>query len=272
MSLTGPQAKQIQDVLLAAFDRAELAQMVQFQLGEILDQIAGGTDLTEIVFNLVQWADRNGRLLNLIDGALAANPDNPQLQELAARGRRLASGPSRRRRPALPGSPILRRGRRRPLLRARGADRRTGRLPARPSLPGRHRRIGQRQVVPGARRALMPALPAGRALPDRTCRPKAAHWPVHIVTPTAHPLKALAASLTKGSESVTAQATLMDDMRKDAAQPGPLWSSRVDRPTRPATACCWWWTSSRNSSPSAATAMSAGLRGQPAHCRPRMAA
>ena len=38
---------------------------------------------------------------------------------------------------------------------------------------------------------------------------------VHVITPTAHPLESLAASLTRESESVTATATLMDDLQKD---------------------------------------------------------
>jgi WD40 repeat protein/energy-coupling factor transporter ATP-binding protein EcfA2 len=41
------------------------------------------------------------------------------------------------------------------------------------------------------------------------------HWQIHIITPTAHPLEALAASLTRDSESVTATTTLIDDFRKD---------------------------------------------------------
>jgi hypothetical protein len=40
-------------------------------------------------------------------------------------------------------------------------------------------------------------------------------WPIHVITPGSHPLKALAASLTLDSESVTAAATLMDDMAKE---------------------------------------------------------
>lgn len=39
---------------------------------------------------------------------------------------------------------------------------------------------------------------------------------VHVLTPTARPLESLAASLTRGSESVTATSTLMDDMQKEA--------------------------------------------------------
>ncbi|MCA1554579.1 MAG: hypothetical protein LC737_09395, partial [Chloroflexi bacterium] len=40
-------------------------------------------------------------------------------------------------------------------------------------------------------------------------------WRVHVITPTAHPLEALATEFTRDSESVTAPATLMDDLSKD---------------------------------------------------------
>ena len=39
---------------------------------------------------------------------------------------------------------------------------------------------------------------------------------VHVITPTAHPLESLAASLTRDSESVTATSTLMDDLKNDS--------------------------------------------------------
>ena len=39
--------------------------------------------------------------------------------------------------------------------------------------------------------------------------------PIHVITPTAHPLEALAASLTWKAESVTATTTLMDDLARD---------------------------------------------------------
>lgn len=38
---------------------------------------------------------------------------------------------------------------------------------------------------------------------------------IYVITPTAHPLESLAASLTRESESVTATATLMDDLKND---------------------------------------------------------
>jgi formylglycine-generating enzyme required for sulfatase activity len=40
--------------------------------------------------------------------------------------------------------------------------------------------------------------------------------PVYVITPSAHPLESLAASLTRESESVTATSTLIDDLMKDA--------------------------------------------------------
>ncbi|NTU64400.1 MAG: WD40 repeat domain-containing protein, partial [Chloroflexi bacterium] len=42
-----------------------------------------------------------------------------------------------------------------------------------------------------------------------------ANWPIHVFTPTARPLEALAASLTQEVESVTATATLADDLARD---------------------------------------------------------
>ncbi len=43
----------------------------------------------------------------------------------------------------------------------------------------------------------------------------AAQWQVKVITPSSHPLDALAICLTQGSESVTATATLIDDMLND---------------------------------------------------------
>ncbi len=43
-----------------------------------------------------------------------------------------------------------------------------------------------------------------------------ARWEIVVITPTVHPLEALAVGLTRGSESVTAAATLMDDLARDA--------------------------------------------------------
>ncbi len=51
-------------------------------------------------------------------------------------------------------------------------------------------------------------------------------WIPPIITPTARPLKALAASLMHDSESVSAQATLMDDLRHESRSLD-LFASRI---------------------------------------------
>jgi WD40 repeat protein/transcriptional regulator with XRE-family HTH domain len=44
---------------------------------------------------------------------------------------------------------------------------------------------------------------------------KSIDWQIHILTPTAHPLESLAASLTDEKQSVSAVTTLMDDLARD---------------------------------------------------------
>ena len=66
------------------------------------------------------------------------------------------------------------------------------------------------------RAGLIPALKKGQLLIDGTKPPEgSANWRVYIITPTAHPLEALATELTRDSESVSATATLMDDLFQD---------------------------------------------------------
>jgi WD40 repeat protein/class 3 adenylate cyclase len=66
------------------------------------------------------------------------------------------------------------------------------------------------------RAGLIPALKRGGILSDGlSSTDGSVAWQVHVITPTAHPLEALATELTSQSESVTAAATLMDDLAKD---------------------------------------------------------
>ncbi len=66
------------------------------------------------------------------------------------------------------------------------------------------------------RAGLLPALKKGDPLLDGTKPPKdSTEWHIHILTPTAHPLEALATELTRESESVTATATLLDDLTRE---------------------------------------------------------
>jgi hypothetical protein len=81
MKLTGPQYQQLQRALLSAFPRrADLDQMLLFQLGESLDAIVASGNLSETAFGLIQWAVARGRLGELIAGARNANPGNADLR------------------------------------------------------------------------------------------------------------------------------------------------------------------------------------------------
>ena len=79
MSLSGSQVKLLQDALISAFDEQSLTQMVRVCLDQSLAAVAGGSNLSEIVFNLIIWAERFGRTNDLITGAATQNPCNPQL-------------------------------------------------------------------------------------------------------------------------------------------------------------------------------------------------
>jgi hypothetical protein len=84
MKLDNRQFAQLQAALLHSFDRDALRMMVRLQLNENLDAVAGNDDLTTVVFDLITWAERTNRVGDLVNGALAANPANPELQQLAA--------------------------------------------------------------------------------------------------------------------------------------------------------------------------------------------
>jgi formylglycine-generating enzyme required for sulfatase activity len=218
MALTGQQIDQIQQALLDSYDRAGLQQMVRARLNVELDEVAGGNNLREIVFNLVQWADWESRVQELIDAALAGRPTNTALRALqqAATSWHLAPPegadepePYKGLDPFDEGDADLFFGR----------DRLTADLVA---YLCDHRLLavvgasgsGKSSVV---RAGVVPALRTGKHLTEGDRRPAGSEcWPMPIITPTAHPLKELSARLTSDSESVTAQTTLIDDMGSDA--------------------------------------------------------
>jgi len=83
--LTGAERQQLTAALVGAFpDHDALEEMVSFHLNENLDAIAGGLTLTALVLNLVQWAEAQNRVPDLVAGAQAANPGNSALQAIAA--------------------------------------------------------------------------------------------------------------------------------------------------------------------------------------------
>lgn len=84
MKLAQTQRKQLHQALLDAFiNESELAQMISFELDENLEAIAGKGSLSSIIFNLIRWAEAQGRTEELVKGALAQNPRNSSLQKFA---------------------------------------------------------------------------------------------------------------------------------------------------------------------------------------------
>jgi hypothetical protein len=83
MFLSGVEVKKLVNAILSAYPtQDDLAAMVQFELEENLNAIAGGGNLNHLVFNLVtRWAIPRGKIYRLIIGAYETNPDNPELKE-----------------------------------------------------------------------------------------------------------------------------------------------------------------------------------------------
>jgi hypothetical protein len=85
MKLTGEQHAQLQQALLNAFPiYDELAQMVRHQFGPNLAQIAGGGNLSGVVFNLINWAEAEGYdIKDFVAKARNERPGNPDLKTFA---------------------------------------------------------------------------------------------------------------------------------------------------------------------------------------------
>ncbi|BCL34476.1 effector-associated domain EAD1-containing protein [Nostoc sp. MS1] len=83
MNLSGSELKRMVNAIVKAYPiKEDLAMMVQFELEENLDVIAGGGNQTQLVFNLVtKWAIPRGKTYRLIIAAYQTNPDNPELKE-----------------------------------------------------------------------------------------------------------------------------------------------------------------------------------------------
>ena len=83
MNLSGAELRKLVNAIISAYPTQEdLAMMVQFELAENLEAIAGGATLTQLVFNLItKWAVPRGKISPLIIAAYETNPDNPELKE-----------------------------------------------------------------------------------------------------------------------------------------------------------------------------------------------
>ncbi|MCC5622338.1 effector-associated domain EAD1-containing protein [Nostoc sp. CHAB 5715] len=84
MGLSSQQRKQLQSALIDAFpNTASLEQMLSFGLDRNLRTIAGEGSLQDIVFKLIQTAEAEGWVEDLVDAACNSNPRNPRLRAIA---------------------------------------------------------------------------------------------------------------------------------------------------------------------------------------------
>ena len=65
------------------------------------------------------------------------------------------------------------------------------------------------------RAGLIPVLKQGLPMADGTHLTEGVDWPIHVISPSVHPLESLAISLTREEESVTAVNTLITDLQDD---------------------------------------------------------
>ncbi len=84
MRLSGSQFSQLTNALIDAFpEQIRLAEVLRFRFNRNLNVYAMGNDLRAIVFRLIQAAEAEGWVDQLIAGARESNPGNPRLFVLA---------------------------------------------------------------------------------------------------------------------------------------------------------------------------------------------
>src|SRR5262245_34212037 len=83
MPLTGDQEQKLHEAIVSGFDRPGLERLVRFSLSERLDRISSDGPMDTVVFNLIQWADHQGRTADLIQAVQRARPNVPEIQAIA---------------------------------------------------------------------------------------------------------------------------------------------------------------------------------------------
>ena len=83
--LTGRQYERICTALCDAYTLDDLRQLVRYELNQRLDKIvATNAALNKVVFDLVDWAEANGAVAQLVAAAAKSRPNDETLAQLAA--------------------------------------------------------------------------------------------------------------------------------------------------------------------------------------------
>jgi Effector-associated domain 1 len=80
--MDGTQRQKLHSALMDAFPNVKaLEQMVSFQLNMLLSSVTTTEDLSGATFELIKWANAQGRISDLVEGAHKQNTGNPKLRE-----------------------------------------------------------------------------------------------------------------------------------------------------------------------------------------------
>lgn len=83
MNLNGTQRRQLYDAILDAFRKSDLEQLTLFEFGKSLEAIAGGSNTSEIVTNLIEYVEKQGITQQLLEALIAERPNKPSIQGLS---------------------------------------------------------------------------------------------------------------------------------------------------------------------------------------------
>ncbi len=83
MKLSGEQMEALVNALSGKFTLPELKRLTRFKLGEDYDNIvAQGETKIHAAFSIVDYADRRGLVIKLVEGARGLNPALPEIQQI----------------------------------------------------------------------------------------------------------------------------------------------------------------------------------------------
>lgn len=82
MRLTKEQLLQVKTALLDGYDRAGLRRLLRLGLDASLDEITAGPTDSDVVFDVILWAERTDQVPALIGAAAENNPQNAALRQL----------------------------------------------------------------------------------------------------------------------------------------------------------------------------------------------
>ncbi|MEI2580745.1 effector-associated domain EAD1-containing protein [Scytonema sp. PRP1] len=83
MNITGDEPEELHKAIINAYpDYAELERVIYFKLNENLNVIAGTGKYGDVVYELIKWADAEGKLETLIVELYNNKPGNPKLKAI----------------------------------------------------------------------------------------------------------------------------------------------------------------------------------------------